>query len=421
MGTTFAPSYANLYVNAYEHEYIWNNNPFIENILKYGRYIDDIIILWQGDISKLDNFVSHMNANSYNLKFTKQTSQTSIEFLDLVLFTSDNSNNEKSICVKNYRKPTERNGYIEATSAHKKCWINNVPYSQFLRIRRNCTHSKNYEEEADILESKFLAKGYDANNIKLARQKAGTKDRQDLISLKQKDAPDRINSNECIRFTTTFSEGAGAIKSIINKHWSILKADPLLGPHLQEKANISYRKGMSLKNYLAPSKMRSKPDNKNKVQETWLSTWKGTLRCSKSRCTMCPHVERSKFFSNSSKTNHYEIDFKSNCESTYVVYLLNCGCGLMYVGRTKRQVRRRACEHIYNIKEKLIKHNVAKHFFEYHNSDPASLKIQVIGSIPPSKHNRLLELRKLETYWIYKLMTLHPQGLNIDIDVAAYM
>lgn len=46
MGAHFAPSYANLTMGHWEHQYIWHNNPFSSHIVFYGRYIDDVIIIW---------------------------------------------------------------------------------------------------------------------------------------------------------------------------------------------------------------------------------------------------------------------------------------------------------------------------------------------------------------------------------------
>lgn len=48
MGANFAPSYANLAMGYWEKNYIWYNNSFLANIVFFGRYIDNIIVIWDG-------------------------------------------------------------------------------------------------------------------------------------------------------------------------------------------------------------------------------------------------------------------------------------------------------------------------------------------------------------------------------------
>lgn len=56
MGANFAPSFVNLFMGFWEEAATWRNNPYSKNLVSYGRYIDDIIIIWQGDQSTVDMF-----------------------------------------------------------------------------------------------------------------------------------------------------------------------------------------------------------------------------------------------------------------------------------------------------------------------------------------------------------------------------
>lgn len=63
MVTNFAPSYANLAMGFWENQYICNNNPFSTNIVFFGTYIDDLIIIWDGTPELIIPFVKHYNDN----------------------------------------------------------------------------------------------------------------------------------------------------------------------------------------------------------------------------------------------------------------------------------------------------------------------------------------------------------------------
>lgn len=73
MGAKFAPSYANLFMEKWEEEYLFlENNPFSEHIITYKRYIDDCIILWRGSEALFLEFITYINTNHMNINFTSE-------------------------------------------------------------------------------------------------------------------------------------------------------------------------------------------------------------------------------------------------------------------------------------------------------------------------------------------------------------
>lgn len=49
MGACFSPSFANLYMSWLEEDHLYaTNNPYRASIAWYGRYIDDLLLIWQG-------------------------------------------------------------------------------------------------------------------------------------------------------------------------------------------------------------------------------------------------------------------------------------------------------------------------------------------------------------------------------------
>lgn len=54
----------------WEKGHIWANNSFAEHIVFYGRYIDDILLIWDGGPDVFSPFVAHCNADPLGLSFT---------------------------------------------------------------------------------------------------------------------------------------------------------------------------------------------------------------------------------------------------------------------------------------------------------------------------------------------------------------
>lgn len=83
MGTVCAPTYANLCLGWWEHQTVFSANYifYTSHILFWGHYIDDVLILWEGNKHIFEEFVSLHNHNS--MRFTYKIQQKEIDFLDL--------------------------------------------------------------------------------------------------------------------------------------------------------------------------------------------------------------------------------------------------------------------------------------------------------------------------------------------------
>lgn len=122
-------------------------------------------------------------------------------------------------------------------------------------------------------------------------------------------------------------------------------------------------------------------------------------------------------------TYSYQIKDFISCRTEGVVYILQCSCSLQYIGRTKRPMWKRIQEHIQNIRNGFPKHSVSRHFALCHNKNPAGLKFWAIENYKPHWRgsNRVRELSKCESRWIFEMCTLSPMGLNIDFAVNCFI
>lgn len=81
------------------------------------------------------------------------------------------------------------------------------------------------------------------------------------------------------------------------------------------------------------------------------------------------------------QTKKYQFKDLITCSTVGVVYMLECECGLQYIGRTSRALHVRVGEHSINIKKGLKTHSVSRHFRMCHHRDPKGLKFWGIKKV----------------------------------------
>ena len=113
-----------------------------------------------------------------------------------------------------------------------------------------------------------------------------------------------------------------------------------------------------------------------------------------------------------------KINKKYNCDSKMAVYLIECEIsGEQYTGSTKKKFRFRANNYKSTQRKFVNKEAIRKQalkqkpFHEHYSSDIHNcIQDWVITLIDSA--NTLKELRKKELYWMHKLETYPPYGLN---------
>ncbi|KAE8625392.1 hypothetical protein XENTR_v10006256 [Xenopus tropicalis] len=110
------------------------------------------------------------------------------------------------------------------------------------------------------------------------------------------------------------------------------------------------------------------------------------------------------------------------CLSQYMVYAIICPCKKIYVGETVQKVKSRISQHksTINVGDNILP--LSKHFRE-HGHTPEQLSYTVLEGVPPQKRGRDWELRlkQREVWWIKRLNSLHPNGLNKDYNLYLFV
>lgn len=362
--------------------------------------ISVIFILWKGDEKEALLFVELINSNNWGIQLTPNFSSTQIEFLDLSI-----THDDKSFITSTFFKKVDANSYLDFSSGHFHKWKRNVPYGQFRRIRKNCTEDSTYYKQATVIRKRFAEKGYPRGLIKNAMVKAGSLTQAECLKAKPVENPQQWDK---INFITTYNKSHKKIQNIFRRHWYILKKDLFLQNILPDQPHIVYRRPPTLKTMLAPSKLRRHKPNFNLTSKT-----KGAFKCGHKKCLCCLEVkDNTKVFSSTKTGESFPMKHHLTCQSSYVIYLLECCCTQQYVGRTLQNLNRCMNKHRANIRNKFLLHGVSRHCAFKHPENPHPISIIPIDVVSPNIQNRFEVLKKKEIFWIYKLKTLQPFGLN---------
>ena len=127
--------------------------------------------------------------------------------------------------------------------------------------------------------------------------------------------------------------------------------------------------------------------------------------CFKPRCKMFQHMDTTQTITN--RISHsYPIRGNFNCQSTNIVYVLNCDiCGIQYVGESSNTMNACCRGHVSTIRTSKDC-PVALHYRSY-NHTIEDFTITVVDK-EQEKNRRL----KLEELWITLLDTVTPKGLK---------
>ena len=404
MGTKCAPSYANIFMGQLESKNIYDK--IKDKSLCYLRYIDDIFMIWIGTLYELNIFTDEINQIHPSIKFTFEQSPTEINFLDSTIYKRDNQ-----LLTKAYKKPTDRSMYLHSNSYHPSNLKRNIPYGQALRMRKISSEETEFQCAINSMEKAFINRGYTADNLKVQFERASGKQREDLLTYQTRERIDQIP------LVTTFHRQLPDFKSVIEKHWNLLQINEDLKTVFNNHPVYGYRRNKNLKDIIGQTTLRNnKVVRKNKT----LTPGKCSPCRSRYNNLCCKQVESTTVFTSHQTQQTYKILHNTNCRSTNVIYLLQCQkCKIQYIGKTENPFNIRLNNHRHGANyptEDTIP--AAKHFSTNHVfiRDAKFTIIEQIKDSSKTKEEKRSILLRRENFWIDKMKTLTPLGLNQELN-----
>ncbi|XP_069502378.1 uncharacterized protein [Ambystoma mexicanum] len=398
MGATFAPDLANLFMDHFENTSIYHpSNPFNKDILKWCRYIDDVFMIWQGDLPRLHVFLEWLNNHNPYIKFTMTSNSTTIPFLDLLISKTE----EGTLSTTLFRKPTDKNTLLIYNSFHPRSLRENLPIGQFLRLRRNCTDLEDFTRASRALKQRLSARGYPQKCINRAYKRAKYANRARCLQHEPSIKEDRIT---CV---STFSPISNALRKVIKQQWHILTTEDFS----PKQPRFAFKRQKNVRDWLVHTYPAIRPFSSQST--LWnLPPVVGHFKCG--HCSVCDLTDNYKSIDLNGKV--WNLRSFSNCASEWLIYGIKCPCNLLYIGKTSRTVRLRICEHRSCLKNKTENKPLVSHFItaKHHYTDFKWFVIQKISPLPRGG-NRDLSLSRAEQRLIYTLNTVN-RGLNSSVE-----
>lgn len=430
-GTTMGSSFSVRFANIYMHQFL---RKFFDNYTKakpdyIARLIDDLFFTWDRSREELDIMINDLNSWHPTIKFEPTSSENEVNFLDTTVFIDKNN---QSLHTKLFRKPTYRVQYLEYHSNHPSHVMKAIPYSQALRYRRIIDDDEILEKELKTLKQFFELRGYPGKLVENEIAKLQNIDRNETLVYKSKVEKQAsfekfTNGGAFLPLITTYDPRIAALlrkalrtewNNLLEEHAELKKVFTLSVPQIVFKRSTTLANTLIRAKFMSDAKLDKTLNNADRplidMLAELLAENNSCTKCSTAHCLCCQAIEPTDSFSSAVTKELFEITDEMNCNTKNVIYLINCiKCQKQYVGQTERRLKDRLNSHRSNI------HNnrqtaVAIHFNEpLHNY--THLKI-----IPIEIVNESADRIKRETFWIQKLKTKYPLGLNnYPIDYTA--
>ena len=358
-------------------------------IIFLKRFIDDYLIFWTGSEEQLLKFMTKLNSKHPTIKFTcsYNLEERSTNFLDLKITVTDDG-----IITDLYRKETDRIQYLLPSSCHPAHTFNNIPYSLALRLVRICSEKKDLVKRFKELKEMLLSRGYNRNIVEAAIKRASLVDRKEALKRVEKVKTDRAV------FAITYNPMLPSITKVVSKHWQFMTQNKYIKEIFPLPPMVAYKQHDNLKKVLCRAKLPTiKLGNEPRKQV-------GMKRCTIS-CNVCIYYDFTKTIK--SKTGvTFPMTTQYGCQTSSVIYLASCSkCKSQYVGQSGRRFYDRIMEHLRYIRNG--KHALGEHFAA--GCDSKYLLVKVIEKVTPD--SEFLRLQR-EKYWIHRLETKTPRGMN---------
>ena len=369
-----------------------------------------------------------------------------------------------------YTKPTDSHNYLYYNSAHPQRCKDSIPYSQFLRVRRICTHNEDFDRNIIELCKHFLRRKYPLELLHQAAILARSKDRTTLLEQTDTTQEEEVNK---VFLITTYHPHDQLVPDITRNNWEILGRNQTTDNLHQRKLVCGFRRPKNLRDllckarvtkipgdelvdpeYVAPPTPIIQPRVMTKItrqtsmldfvhpntsntsitsqSDTAIPTPptripkptyptgaknRGYSYCNKPICRYCKLLNKTGKLKSHTTGIYHNTMKKVSCRSSNVVYAATCNkCGIQYVGQTLLRLKDRFVGHFGGITKGDQDKPIPKHFSQSDHQGIDDVRITILEFIkmPPRSPQAAIIRQRVEKNWTHTLRTLAPQGLNLE-------
>ena len=341
MGTKVAPTYANL-VMAYLEKILYEKvgQIFGQEFKTYvyeqwKRFLDDCFILWSKSTDDLEKFHEILNSLHPSIKFTIESSNLELPFLDILIKLSNNK-----IITDIYYKKTDTHQYLNFESCHPSHTKRNIPYCMARRVCSIVLDKTLRKRRLEELKMYLLQQKYPLKLIDDSIERTNKMSTNQLRTPKEHTTDDDI-----LPFVTTHDPSLPNAFKFIKSNFPILHQSETMKNLVTEESIIySRRQPKNLKRQLTKARFDI-VENISSVQI-----------CGDSRCGVCSRdnynyleIGSTKYFKNGKK---FTVNANMTCKSENLLYCITCvNCKENYIGQTGNSVCERVRIHKQQIRQ----------------------------------------------------------------------
>ena len=245
------------------------------------------------------------------------------------------------------------------------------------------------------LESWLGERGYSGKNVRPEIERVHSVSRDDLLK-----KVERENDFCEPVLVLTYQPALNCIHEISRTAQCHIYKSARPAKVLKSLPQVAFGNAKTLKDRLVRSKLR----NEFEVET-------GIFKCNSKRCEVCNYIEPGSKFKSFVTQKSYKINFRFDCNSLDVVYLISCKIyGCLYTGTTVTRFQERFNQYKSNVnlysqgvrgmkQEKMISH----FFAENHNGCSKDMSVQIVDRCDPNDKERR------ESYWIETLEISYPK------------
>ena len=237
-----------------------------------------------------------------------------------------------------------------------------------------------------------MKRGYPEHHLDKVISEVKTMNRDSLM---EKSRPKKDKKDAQTIFVCDWHPSLSILPSILKKNFKILQNNQKMKEIFTEPPNVAFRKKKSIRNHVVHNDIMQQQKRNQQ-----------TKPCGK--CKLCPQINQSSEITNGNIT--LKLHDGGDCKSRGVIYAARCKKHRkIYIGQTGEKLADRFSKHRYDIKNRPDNTELSAHFHDDHNLEK-DLDVVILKSNLPTATERLF----YEDYWICRLQTLQPSGINID-------
>ena len=403
MGTKMAPSYANLFMDILETNFL-RDEP-IQPLL-WKRYIDDILCIWHDTPDTLDALLTRLNDAHPTIKFTSHTSTQQTTFLDLELYKGPTFTTTGKLDIRPHYKDTNAFQYLHHNSSHPRSTHRAIVKGEFTRALRASTDPHTFNASTTLLSTHFRRRKYTQALIREVLHEVPYHHRAHTLQ-----EPPPPPAQQPPPFITLFAPTIpkSSLKSALDPQ------DPTI-----PTPRITYTRNNNTARHLVRARLPATPNppiSEEPIILKHLPSFKShSAPCNTPLCKCCHHMSRKPRVFSSHTGRSFPTPQNTNCDTPNIIYLIECKrCTTrnQYIGQTSRPLKNRIsghrAAHIVGTRQPFL----YKHFKKPLHSFHTDARITILAQPPRT------ELLHEEARWMHHLSTKFPHGLNSRFEQTA--